>query len=166
MDLRGKLRIAGIVTLLAGVGLATAGCGAADDICVGGDGCEVKLTLVDKCNFRTQSEYFELAVFTNGCPSEDNQKNGFVLAAEQRQTVLASSSPSAVRGLAEQRYGFMGLYRDQDCRVVAWGCVEADLAEVGELRLAMLNWSNASLCTPAANASCNTGESCVTGRCQ
>ncbi len=164
-----KFRVAwlGAVALTLAGSVLTVGCGANDTAqCVGGRDCAIALTIVDYCGYRNSSDYFELAVFEGGCPSDADQANGLTSSAIDRKVVGATDAVPSTRELEPKPHGLIGVFRNADCQVQAWGCVEADISRVTEIRLAVLNWEDATRCVPARNLSCRPGEGCFSGICQ
>jgi hypothetical protein len=72
---------------------------------------------------------------------------------------------SPYRGLEKKTYGFGVMLRDVSCTVLAYGCVDADLAAVSVIRTELRNWGADDTCSAATNGSCDADETCTGGQC-
>ncbi len=154
-----------IASLLAGV-VVTPSCG--------GDEA-VQIVIVDPCCeeggdagslcFRPRADYAELAVFEGGCPTDEALTLGETQGAKERQLVRAGASPKAIGELARKKYGFAVVLRDQECRVMAFGCTAANLDSIREVRVAVLAWGSDAACSSLEGGGCEAPEACSAGRC-
>lgn len=135
----------------------------------------VSIVIVDPCCeeggdagslcFRPRAEFAEIAVFADGCPSDESLTLGETEGAKERQIVRAGASPRAVGELGQSKFGFAVLLRDAQCRVMAFGCTAADLSSIREVRIAVLAWGSDAACSSLEGGGCEAPEACVEGRC-
>lgn len=100
----------------------------------------------------------QLAVFPNGCPSDDVLRTGDIAAALRVISADAGGNLPEIGELDEARFGFAGLLRGSDCAVFGAGCTEADLTKIRKVRVEMLPVPRSGACQ--ANDICREG-SCV-----
>jgi hypothetical protein len=132
-------------------------------------GCQSKWTLVDPCNLAASAAVLEAAVFDKQCPPDSVLSAGDLSLAMQRQSVKPDQPIIPEQGLEQQPYGFAFLLRDVDCHVILWGCTEADLGAVTEIRTSVRNWSApnpSDMCIPATGGGCTASATCNAGKCQ
>ncbi len=123
-------------------------------------------TEVGQC-LRGQATHAQVLVFDNGCPTDEALEAGSIFATVFDQVLAADAPPPPSIGkLGSGTFGFANILRDQQCRVVGFGCVEANLSQVGEIRIELRAWTRAALCTPLDTGGCGMGQSCTAGRCQ
>lgn len=93
-----------------------------------------------------QSVWKQLAVFPDGCPSDDVLRNGDVTSALRVISADAGGSLPELAPLDEARFGFAGLLRGSDCAVFGAGCTEADLTKIRKVRVEMLPMPGTGAC--------------------
>lgn len=127
----------------------------------------VKLVFLDPCGtFRSSAAFTELAVFNNSCPSQQDLVAGKTSGAVFDAVRPADATLPAVGNLKENKYGFAVVLRDASCGVIGFGCTEADLHTIREVRIQVEAWGTSSVCTPLKGAGCPAPTSCVAGRCE
>ncbi len=129
-------------------------------------GCQTKWTLEDPCNLAPSATVVEAAVFDQQCPTQAALSAGNLSLALQRQSVAPDQPIVPEQGLDQQPYGFAFVLRDDTCRVMAWGCTDADLGAVTDIRTYVKNWSGQDVCTAATGGGCTAPETCNAGVCQ
>lgn len=162
---------------LLGITLALCGCSGSSSssgsACVGdsraSSGCDTKQVVLDPCNFIPSATSLDAAVFDGGCPPDATLAAGDLSQALQEQTVAPDKPLAPEKNLGSKKYGFVLLLRDQACHVIGFGCTEADLSTIREIRIAIRNWTapnQTDLCTPATGGSCTAPATCNAGVCQ
>jgi hypothetical protein len=131
---------------------AVASCGGAPDIDV---------VLYDPENIRDGAQYAQLAVFTDGCPSDQYLAFGEVRAAVMVQTVPADGVFSELGKLKKGTYGFVGLLRANDCAVLGVGCTEVDFEKHRHITVQL-----DPVIPPAGACDTSLGIYCTGGICQ
>ncbi len=168
-------RLGAALVVIVSAGLLAAGCSSDKDSGTGGGlcvndsrepaSCTAQWVLLDPCDVVAQGAYVEAAVFDGACPDDATLSQGDTSAALERQYVIPSLAFQPVDGLAAKSYGFALLVRDDQCRVQVWGCTEADLANIKEIRTAVRAWSEQDQCTPAPAGACPAASTCAGGLC-
>ncbi len=146
--------------------------------------------LLDDCasqnkSFKEAATYTEITVFKKGCPQDADLALGlttlgntdlaahpemkdFLPAAFDGVAAKGDSLPS-VSDLDKKKYGFAAVMRDANCGVIGFGCTEADLKSIREVRVSVRAWSqtdSSKVCDPLKGAGCTTGRTCDQGRCK
>lgn len=132
-------------------------------------GCQTKWTLLDPCGLVPSAAVLEAGIFDQQCPPDSVLSAGDLSLATQRQSVLPDQPIVPEQDLEQQPYGFAFLLRDNDCHVIAWGCTDADLGAVTEIRTSVRNWSAATptdMCIAATGGGCTAPATCNAGKCQ
>jgi hypothetical protein len=93
-------------------------------------------------------------VFAGGCPDDVTLASGDTSGAVATQTADPATPFEAVQNLSATTYGFAFLARTPSCTVVAFGCTEADLTTIVEVRTAIRNWTGADTCAPGTIGGC------------
>lgn len=137
--------------------------------CGGNESTE--LVVIDPCCEETGtclkqlSESTEVSVFEGGCPDDARLEAGDTTGALFQETGSARGVLPEIRTLSAKPHGFAVLYRDTGCRVVGYGCVDANPDSVKAIRIEVRAWSRAALCTPLQTGSCGGGNQCTQGVC-
>lgn len=98
-----------------------------------------------------------LAVFPGGCPSADVLDRGDLTTAIRVISEEAGRPLPSLGEIDEGHYGFVGLLRGADCRVVGHGCTEANISTIRRVRVEI---------APALGlGACDVGSSCQGGHC-
>lgn len=137
---------------------------------------EVKIVLLDPCadsgqSFREAASYAEFVVYKNRCPTDETLAAGKTDGAVYKSTVAADGKLPEVGDLGKGKYGFAALMRDENCSVIGFGCTEADMDTIREVRAAVRAWTNpctdsqCDLCTPLSGPGCDPPKTCSAGRC-
>ena len=163
-------RYLGAATIASGL-LAASSCGSS---------AGVQVVLLDPCCgestgsgdastslcFRDRATFTELAVFPAGCPADDELAAGDTSSAVFRKTVPAKDDPPTIGELKKEPHGFSVLMRDEQCRVMAFGCTAADLETIREIRIAVRAWLNDQdkNCQAMTGGGCGSG-ACIAGKC-
>jgi hypothetical protein len=149
---------------------ACSGSSGSGDVCVADTRspgkCQTTWTLVDSCPLLAPGQTIEAAVFPKACPDESTLSKGDTSTAIDTQNVAEDQPIAPVTGLVQDTYGFTFLVRDDACHVLAWGCTEADLSKITEIRTLVQNWTGQNVCDAASEGACATGETCHQGACQ
>lgn len=132
-------------------------------------GCQTKWAMLDSCHLASSAAVLQAAVFEDQCPSDAKLASGDVSLAIQTQSVAPDAPIVPERGLTQKQYGFAFLLRDKDCHVIAWGCTQADLRFVTEIKTGVGNWlaqTQSGTCTPATGGGCAAPATCSAGVCR
>lgn len=128
------------------------------DACDGSDPSPSDLALCGDDFCSGKAVWAQLAIFPDGCPSDDTLAEGDVTGAVRVLAAEAGQPLPALGELDEARFGFAGLLRSADCSVVGLGCTEASLATIRKVRVEMRPVSGRGICR--ANDTCQRG-ACV-----
>lgn len=131
----------------------------------------VTLVLLDPCaargySFRSSAAYAELAVFKNGCPEQQTLVDGDTSGAVFDTVSPADGDLPAVGDLKKGKYGFAVVMRDANCGVTGFGCTEADLNTIRQVRIQVQAWGSSDVCSPLKGVGCQAPATCVEGRCE
>ncbi len=155
--------------------LALCGCSSSNSgpICVGdsraSSGCDTKEVPLDPCNFMPSATSMDVAVYDGQCPTDPVLAAGDLSQAVQKQTVPPDQHFAPQKGLDRKSYGFALLLRDMNCHVIGFGCTEANLQNIREVRVAIRNWAAPdmnNLCVAATGGQCAAPATCNAGVCQ
>lgn len=89
----------------------------------------VSVTLADPRGLRSGASFAEFMLFADGCPDEDDLREGSYPDPVADQRLDAVDEFDALGTLDARRYGFAAVLRTEDCAVVGVGCAEADLSK-------------------------------------
>ncbi len=90
----------------------------------------VTIALSDPDEIRTFATWAQFSVFEGGCPSEQELADGTFPEPKQSSVVSVDESLPEVGTLPAETYGFSVILRDDNCAIVGFGCVKADLTKV------------------------------------
>lgn len=99
----------------------------------------------------------QLAVFPEGCPTDELLREGVLTGAMHVVSTEAGRALPELGKLEEARFGFAGLLRASDCAIVGAGCTEADLSTIRRVRVEMRPVSG--------SAGCHANDACQEGAC-
>jgi hypothetical protein len=116
-------------------------------------------------SFREAASYSELAVFSGNCPSSATLSRGEIDGAVYHAVTPVSSTLPEVGELDKSLHAFVVVLRDEFCRVVGFGCTEADLSAIREVQIAVRAWDSGALCEPLLQGGCRPPAECAAGRC-
>jgi hypothetical protein len=137
----------------------------------------VSLVLLDPCapdnSFKEAANYTEITVFKKGCPSDADLAAGLTLGNTDYPPAFDGVAPKGealpgVGDLDKGKYGFAAILRDANCGVIGFGCTEADLKSIREVRIAVRAWTQPDqnkLCEPLKGNGCAAGRICDNGSC-
>lgn len=132
----------------------------------------VKIVLLDPCadegkSFREAAEYVEFVVYKDSCPTDPDLAAGKTGGSVYKGSAPADKNLPEVGPLEKGKYGFAALLRNENCGIIGFGCTEADMESIREVRIAVRAWTSPNaLCTPLTGGGCEPPLSCVAGRCQ
>ena len=118
----------------------------------------VSVSVVDPSATSSQAKFRLLALFAGGCPSDQDLAAGKLASAESIQKIPQLDASFNVSGLDVKKIAFVGMFRRDDCGVVAFGCTPADLTVHKYVMVQV------EPVTPPTGA-CASGVSCVDGQC-
>jgi hypothetical protein len=136
--------------------------------CVGNaSSCNKSWELLDGCGNFVGYLHVEAAVFSGGCVPDATLSAGDTSAAVRRATFALGDAIPSISGLGIGSYGFAFVVRDASCKVKAFGCTEANLAEVKGVSTAVCDWSADGMCACAglSGGGCPGAETCSAGAC-
>jgi hypothetical protein len=154
------MKRAGLVCFLGAGLLCAASCGGND---------EVTIVLLDPCDdqdgvsFREQSQYTEILLVRGGCPSDEKLVAGDVENVAVRRLAKSSGAVPSIGDVPKEKFGFTVLLKDPSCGVVGFGCTEADMSNIREVRIAVRAWADAT--GPRACPGCESSPCCQGGSC-
>ncbi len=133
----------------------------------------VNLVLLDPCaaqgkSFKDTANYTEIAVFKGGCPEDSALADGDTSKAVFSGVAEKGAPLPSVGDLDKAKYGFAAIMRDATCGVIGFGCTEADLSNIREVRVAVRAWSQPDrnkTCEPLTGKGCPAPLACDQGRC-
>ena len=137
----------------------------------------VSLVLLDPCapdnSFKEAANYTEITVFKKGCPSDADLAAGLTLGNKDFPPAFDGVAAKGealptVGDLDKGKYGFAAVMRDANCGVIGFGCTEADLKSIREVRIAVRAWTQpdqSMLCKPLEGHGCAAGRTCDNGSC-
>ncbi len=131
----------------------------------------VKIVILDPCadeskSFRDAAAYTEFVVYDSRCPPDSTLAAGSTKGSAYKSTVPADENLPDVGDLSKGKYGFAVLMRDSNCGVIGFGCTEADMDSIREVRVAVRAWTTPdSLCAPLSGPGCDADLTCSEGRC-
>jgi hypothetical protein len=144
------MKRAGLVFLLGTALVCASSCGGND---------EVKVVLLDPClgqdgvSFRKESAFTEVLLIKGGCPSDAELVNGDVQNVVARKIAPSTRSVPTIGDVSKETYGFTVLLKDDKCGVVGFGCTQANMANIREVRIAVRAWAD-GLGNPVACPAC------------
>lgn len=128
-------------------------------------GEEVTVTLSDPNGLREFAVWAEFNVFEGGCPAEEDLAAGVYPGPIKSEVVAVEDAIPAVGTLPAKEYGFSVILRQDDCAIVGFGCVKADLTKVRSINIKV----NPTYLDEEGNllpeGACVAPESCQQGRC-
>ncbi len=158
--------------------LSLSGCGGSADSPDGGSlgvcvddprasaGCQTRWELLDPCNLAGAVTTLEAAVFADQCPTDATLSAGDTSKALRHQSVVPGAALAPIGNLALDGYGFAFVLRDDSCRVIAWGCADANLSVITHVKTAVRNWGALDDCAAANTGGCVAPATCSAGVCK
>ncbi|MCS6901235.1 MAG: hypothetical protein RMJ98_16645 [Myxococcales bacterium] len=126
---------------------------------------EVAIKLSDPNGLREFAVWAEFNVFEGGCPSEEDLAAGIFPPPLKSQVVAVDEPLPAIGTLPAKEYGFSILLRQEDCAIVGFGCVKANLEKVRSINIRV----NPTYLDEEGNllpeGACVTPATCQQGRC-
>ena len=124
------------------------------DPCCDEDGCHRDLTFAA-----------ELSVFAGACPPDAAFESGDPGQPLFSTSFSPAADPPPIGDLPKKQYGFAIILRNDQCQILSYGCTEADLRTIREIRIAFRNWSEFDTCAAGMHGGCLDSQACVEGRC-
>jgi hypothetical protein len=128
-------------------------------------GEEVKITLSDPKGLRDFAIWAEFNVFEGGCPAEEDLAAGAYPTPLKSEVVPIEEAIPAIGNLPAKQYGFSIILRQDDCAIVGFRCVKADLAKVRSIKIEVIPTYLDDKGNLLPEGACVAPESCQQGRC-